>query len=174
MRPWPLGHGIGATSAPQPIHTRQVAAFREGYPRRAIPGAATGACTEAVFPDCKASKTRSAASAVAAAERTHLGDEQCARTTAVVSLAAAQNGTYACGWRPSDKCEAHDRSVAVRPGALATGSVVQSRSLFSRSSCSVLARLQPDRGLRRRSSWLCREALGVVANRAAVQPARLG
>ena len=35
-------------------------------------------------------------------------------------------------------CEAHDRSVAVRPGALATGSIVQSRSLSSRSRCSVL------------------------------------
>jgi hypothetical protein len=51
--------------------------------------------------------------------------ERRARTTAIAILAAAQNGTYACGRRTGDHCcEAHDRSVAVRPGALATGSVV--------------------------------------------------
>ena len=86
-----------------------------------------------------------------------VGTERRYGTMTVALQSSAQNGTYACGRRTGDHCcEAHDRSVAVRPGALATGSVVLSRSLSSRSRCSVLTSLQPNRGLRRRSSKPCR------------------
>jgi hypothetical protein len=53
-----------------------------------------------------------------------LRSDRAHRTTMSGRSLAAQIGTYACGWRTGDHSEAHDRSVAVRPGALATGSVV--------------------------------------------------
>jgi hypothetical protein len=64
-----------------------------GYLHRAVPGAATGASTEAACPDRKAYRTALGSRCCGCRRPTRSGAEQRAKTTVVTTLAAAQNGT---------------------------------------------------------------------------------
>ena len=67
----------------------------QGCGRSAVPGAATGANTEAACPNCKACRTALGGRCRDAADHTRSGAERRARTTADAIVAAAQNGTSA-------------------------------------------------------------------------------